>query len=522
MAGLKGLAWNCGGLRTNTANSRKKALYFEKEHKNNFDIAFFLETHHKNANEMPPEMLRYDNTHHIIHSTANDNDTYGGIIGLLSKDYDIIDTKHLIRGRILNVKIQHNENKTVHNVSAVYLYTNNNLTKDKMKIIATELRRENQDHPNNIILGDFNFIDHEKDKLNGLNRTDKAACQIWQPLLAEIDMVDPYREQNPKRRIWSFIGSGKAGNSRIDRIYVNSINMKNITNIQYIQTPFGGHRILSFIKKSENKKGKGYYKMNTSILKDPKYKEMVKETVKELEDLQIVDKIRRWQTFLQTIKSKSIHYSQIKNKVKNKLKEELMKTINEIEENPLNLEEMSISARYEYTKQKLKEREEIEIEGYKIRVKHLASYEKVEPDIAFYSKLEKKHIANGTIGQMAENKESKIYTDNENIMKIATKYYSDLYTPSKVNTKSQERLLRNVKKQISKEQKQKLEATILMDELKASVFQMKPGSPGLDGISIEFYQEYWDEIKDYYFEFINKVKIEAFSKSKNTSVIKLI
>ena len=92
-------------------------------------------------------------------------------------------------------------------------------------------------------------------------------------------MVDPYREQNPKRRIWSFIGTGKAGNSRIDRVYVNTVNMKNITNIQYIQTPFGGHRILSFIKKSQNEKRKGYYKMNTSILKDARYKEIVKETI---------------------------------------------------------------------------------------------------------------------------------------------------------------------------------------------------------------------------------------------------
>ena len=241
-----------------------------------------------------------------------------------------------------------------------------------------------------MFLGDFNFIEHEKDKLNGLNSTDKAACQIWQPFLAEIDMVDPYREQNPKRRIWSFIGSGKAGNSRIDRVYVNSVNMKNITNIQYIQTPFGGHRILSFVKKSENKKGKGYYKMNTSILKDERYREMVEETIEELEELQIEDEIRKWGTFLQTIKSKSISYSQIKNKIKKKLKEALMKNIYEIEENTLQLKNEHISAQYDYSKQKLKELEETEIEGYKRRVKYLASYEKGEPDIAFYSKIEEK------------------------------------------------------------------------------------------------------------------------------------
>ena len=127
-----------------------------------------------------------------------------------------------------------------------------------------------------------------------------------------MEMVDPYREQYKKRRIWSYIGTGAAGNSRIDRLYVNEIVSKNIINTKYTQTPFGRHRILTFAKKGQNEKGKGYYKMNTSILKDRKYREMVEETVKELEEMQINNKIHKWKTFLLTIKAKSISYSQEK------------------------------------------------------------------------------------------------------------------------------------------------------------------------------------------------------------------
>ena len=86
--------------------------------------------------------------------------------------------------------------------------------------------------------------------------------------------------------------------------------MVNITNIQYIPTPFRGHRVLSFAKKHETEKGKGYYKMNTSILKDAKYKEIVDETIQEIEKLQIKDEIRKWCTFIQSIRSKSVSYSQ--------------------------------------------------------------------------------------------------------------------------------------------------------------------------------------------------------------------
>ena len=44
-----------------------------------------------------------------------------------------------------------------------------------------------------------------------------------------------------------------------------------------------------------------------------------------------------------------------------------------------------VSEQYNHLKQKLKEIEEKEIEGYKTRIKHMPSFEKGETDIAFYS-----------------------------------------------------------------------------------------------------------------------------------------
>ena len=89
-------------------------MFFENNFKNDFDIFFFLETHHMTEDEIPAEILRYGNTHHIIHSTATENEKYTGIIGLISKDYEIKNENHLIQGRILNIKIVHKkENKYI-------------------------------------------------------------------------------------------------------------------------------------------------------------------------------------------------------------------------------------------------------------------------------------------------------------------------------------------------------------------------------------------------------------------------
>ena len=63
-----------------------------------------------------------------------------------------------------------------------------------------------------------------------------------------------------------------------------------------------------------------------------------------------------------------------------------------------------------------------EIDGYIKRVRFLAPYEKSEPDIAFFSKLEGQKRANDRINQLAETKKGRnIYRYrkyNENFDKI--------------------------------------------------------------------------------------------------------
>ena len=119
-------------------------------------------------------------------------------------------------------------------------------------------------------------------------------------------MVDPFREQNPNRKIWSFIGTGAAGNSRIDRIYVNSANMRDITNIKYIHTPYHGHRILAFRVKNVTEWGKGYYKLNTSLFEDEEYDRIVDETIAEIETLSNRTPREKWEILLMSMKTKSM------------------------------------------------------------------------------------------------------------------------------------------------------------------------------------------------------------------------
>ena len=105
MVDMKVYAWNCGGLRRNTASTPLKIGFFEKSFKD-FDIFFFLETHHKDTDDIPNELNRYRDTYHIVHTEADKNETYSGIIGLIHKKYTITNEQNIIQGRIIGVTLE--------------------------------------------------------------------------------------------------------------------------------------------------------------------------------------------------------------------------------------------------------------------------------------------------------------------------------------------------------------------------------------------------------------------------------
>ena len=125
MGSIRGFSWNCGGLRRSTASTTSKVMFFEKSFKNSFDFFFFLETHHEDENDIPNELMRYEDTYDIVHSPRDENNTYTGIIGLIRKEYKVTDIEQTIQGRILSLKLTDTTEETTYRFSVVYFPTNN-------------------------------------------------------------------------------------------------------------------------------------------------------------------------------------------------------------------------------------------------------------------------------------------------------------------------------------------------------------------------------------------------------------
>ena len=87
------ICWNSAGLRASTVTTQEKMGFFNSQFPNgDFALAAFIETHHKTEEEIPDTIKEYKVTHHLIHTPTGAGQTHKGIIVLLNKCYDILDT----------------------------------------------------------------------------------------------------------------------------------------------------------------------------------------------------------------------------------------------------------------------------------------------------------------------------------------------------------------------------------------------------------------------------------------------
>ena len=194
MAEVGCVMWNCSGVMP-TSSTKEKIDFLEITTKNEFDILILIETHHKDENNLPTRLLRYKSKYHMIHTEASDGDPYAGIIVFIKKDFRVLQSTELIKGRLLNMKIKHLATGREYNVTPIYGYTAKDTSQAKMKFITGLLEKTHDNTEQNLILGDFNFVDNDLDRTSqsttGMNQSDKTLSAPWVEFINKIKWICP-------------------------------------------------------------------------------------------------------------------------------------------------------------------------------------------------------------------------------------------------------------------------------------------------------------------------------------------
>ena len=121
MANTKIVFWNSAGLRASAQRTAEKLAFIDKEFPHGkFDKAAFVETHHKNEEDLPDEIREYATHHHLIHTPTPETHTHSGIVVLISKEFEISRKSIILPGRLLNMRIAHTTTKAEYNLSVFY------------------------------------------------------------------------------------------------------------------------------------------------------------------------------------------------------------------------------------------------------------------------------------------------------------------------------------------------------------------------------------------------------------------
>ena len=322
-----------------------------------------------------------------------------------------------------------------------------------------------------MIIGDFNLIDSMYDKPANIRVSyNKKLDEEWRNIRNRINIVDPFREHHPELRVFSFESKDKRRRSRVDKIYVDETESNSITKNIYSRTPFDDHKILEVHYDSNKQKGSGIWKLNISVLKDESYIRRMKEAIQRVE-IRMKDEnnhTKKWDILTMVIQTVSIQYTKNKAYQKRKVKDFLNRELDKYNDTQNEELDHDTIKRIQNLEKQLYKIQIDEIDGFKVRTR-IPDFEKNEPRIDFYSKMEKQKGGKEEIYSLKDENEVR-RTDIEDLKEVTEKFYTKLYTEEKTDKRKQDEILNKIDSKLDRQQRIELDKPIEEEELRKAVY----------------------------------------------------
>jgi hypothetical protein len=281
------------------------------------------------------------------------------------------------------------------------------------------------------------------------------------------------------------------------------------------------HRGCGFnIRMSVKNRGRGYWKCNVSVLQDRHLRDdllaLIDRTLNHPPDSYLSWGI--WEDFKIKAKDLIIAHSTRLSVNRQTRTAQLLKRLNflyEIEAQKAGAAQNEIIN----TNGELQAIAEEVKEGNRVRAK-IKNLEKPESSAEFYSRSEKISAENKYIEAISI--EGTLYTDTQKIIDHCVQFYSDLYNKREVNKSIWPSITDNLTK-LTEQESQICEGPFTYGECWQAISQMENGkSPGVDGLPVEFYREYFPRIGQLFIKLANTQPIQTLSPSQRMGIITLI
>jgi len=375
-----------------------------------------------------------------------------------------------------------------------------------------------------ILCGDWNLVlDQERDTRGYLRENNRKARQAVLDMVENMDLLDIWRSIHPDKRQYTWKNAKKAAQrGRLDFFLVSKDVGAMVKDCKIHECYRSDHKLISLeIDKLEWKKGRGFWKLDTSCLVEKEYlgiiREAISETISryrvECEDEHIdkfsINPQMLFEMIKLEVRGRTIEYTSRKRKRDKQKESVLLKEIRDLD-GEIDKTDDNKTLQEEIGKKiagKQKELEELRIPKVKLAMKRCKAqyYEEGEKPSKFFFELEKKNYISKLITRLEVDGD--IIENPSEILDKQRSYYKDLYSSKMKQNKGNELeyfLDDSWIKKITEEQKQKCEGLITEQEVKVVIRNMKNNkTPGTDGIPAEFYKIFWKQIGPFMVKSLN-------------------
>ena len=387
-----------------------------------------------------------------------------------------------------------------------------------------------------VIAGDFNNIEHPRDKQGGSSQTSINARELeaWTQLLTKLGVRDAFNlgtffRKSGKTFTWTNSHNDETMiQSRIDRVYVPFYIERIGGTTEVLPTlPFiSDHASFVVHFNDEGKPKTRPHQFNKGLLKNQEHKSALLETWKAvMEDESLVTWNKKMVMANQAIRYKSMELTKAQ---KQQWKASYLEQFEDIiaAEDELQHNWGSKEARnklsdaqavlHEVRKQKFQFQESAILSKW-ARVGDRCTKEFFEHHMGTRRPI--------TINQMQDG--DNLLTSQSDLQEHILKFYEKLYTRDEEvedNLNAREDCLRFLQPTVTDEHNAELLQPLTLEEVSEAMKQVPAGkSPGIDSIPAEFYHELWEDIEMDIFNFVSEsISQCCISEELNVSKIALL